>query len=79
MEVISLDEVKMCDFGKHPTHKFYYKNAYGVVENFMFVLHFSLSEKEELPEIFAKCEEWYRKNIAWEDRNIRIKDIAKLN
>jgi hypothetical protein len=79
LEVVALDEVAMCDFGKNKKHIFTYTNAYGVREEFMFVLHFTFSEEDELPEIFRKCEKWYKKVLAWEDKGIHAGEVAKLN
>lgn len=70
MEVIATDEVEGLDFkAETKTYEFEYLNLYGVVENHIFAVHFTLNEGD-LTEVFKQCAEWYRAYLSWEDRNI---------
>ncbi len=70
LEIIALDTVMLMDFSKSKTHEFTYNNIYGAIEKHLFVLHFTLAEEDDLPEIFAKCEAFYKDYLSWEDKNI---------
>lgn len=79
LEVIALNDVLAMDFGDNKTHDFVYKNSLGIEEKFMFVVHFSLAEEFQLPEIFERCEEFYKAYLAWEDNNIIIDEQSTSN
>lgn len=69
MEVIALEDVFESNIiGK--TFKFEYKNQFGLKEEFLFAVHFTLAEDDELPGIFKKAQKWYCDYLTWEDRNI---------
>ena len=70
LEVVALNTVEMMDFSKSKSHKFEYKNNFGAIEKHLFVLHFTLADENDLPEIFAKCEAFYKDYLTWEDKNI---------
>ena len=65
------------------THKFKYKNRFGVIENHIFVLHYSATLKSDIASIeeyvFNPAEEWYKKYLDWEDKGIAEERISKLN
>jgi len=80
LEVLLLDEIKDFGFDKNAQkHKFIYKNFAGIEESHLFVVHFTLAEENELPEVFAKCEKWYCDYLDWEDKNIITDEHSKLN
>ena len=69
IEVVALDEVAESDF-KGQTYKFEYKNQFGLKEQFLFAVHFTLAGEHELPDIFKKAQKWYCDYLDWEDRGI---------
>lgn len=70
LEVVALDDVDGVNFNTGiKTYEFEFLNIYGLVENHLFAVHFTLDE-DRLPEIFIQCSEWYREYLRWEDRNI---------
>lgn len=79
LEVFASDEmeVKLKDGVK--TKSFIYKNRYGIVENHLLVVHFSLAEYGELDDILDKAVDFYSKYLDWEDRNIENESIANVN
>ncbi len=79
LEIIALDSVMLMDFSKSQTHEFEYKNIVGIIEKHLFVLHFTLAESDELPEIFAKCEAFYKDYLTWEDNNLLNQAIHESN
>lgn len=62
-----------------PTFEFQYNNSFGVVEDMKFAVHFTLAGKEDLPEIFEKCREWYCNYCDWEDNNMLMDELGKDN
>ena len=75
LEVIALDDVSDYEF-KTETYEFTYKNSFGITENHMFAIHFSLKEYE-FQEVFEKFEKWYCDYLTWEDTNIHQEYINK--
>lgn len=79
IEAISLDVVEIELKPEVKTRKFTYKNRYGIVENHLFAVHFSLAEFGELDEILDKAVQFYCKYLDWEDRNIVSNTTSKHN
>lgn len=78
LEAICTDDVKELNLtGK--TYPFKFKNRYGVTENHVFALHFTLDMEENLPAIFEKCKNWYCAYLVWEDGNIIEGETAQFN
>lgn len=75
MEVVALDEIEDISF-TNPTHKFTYRNCFGIIEQHMLIVHFSLlweigmPVNDELKEVFEKTAKWYCDYLTWEDQNI---------
>lgn len=78
LEVIALDDMLETSI-KTQTHAFTYVNHAGITEKHIFAMHFTLSEEDDLPGIFARCEKWYKDYLAWEDHNIATDDVAIQN
>jgi hypothetical protein len=78
LEIIAMDSVVVSEF-KTKTYKFEYQNHFGIAESYIFALHFTISEEDELPVIFEKCRKWYCDYLQWEDRNIITDEAAKHN
>lgn len=78
VEAIALDEVLDMQVNT-AYHDFKFKNCFGAVENHRLMLHFTMSEGEELPEIFKKIEAWYVSYMQWEDNNIITDNQSELN
>jgi len=71
LEVIDLDDVDTVNFNNDiKTYQFEYLNIYGTIENHLFAVHFTISNDQELQDVFLKCADWYRDYLSWEDRNI---------
>ena len=58
IECIALDDFDLFDF-KGKQHQFKYTNSWGVVENHLFVLHYSLQDELMLKDVFTKAEKFY--------------------
>lgn len=69
LEVVAMDDVAQSDF-KTKTFEFWYKNQFGLKEQFLFAVHFTLAAEHELSGIFKKAQKWYCDYLTWEDRNI---------
>jgi hypothetical protein len=78
LEIIALETIIDSDF-KAKTHKFEYTGPTGLKEQHLFALHFTMSEDDELPEIFERCRKWYCNYLHWEDQNILTDEAAKQN
>lgn len=70
--VLELFDQNNDEFALNPettTFNFEHTNILKVKENFVFAVHYTFAP-DDLPEIFARAAEWYRKYCEWEDRNI---------
>ena len=64
---------------KTKTYEFDYKNRFGLKEQFLFSVHFTLAGEHELPEIFKKAQKWYCDYLTWEDLGISDDQTAFKN
>ncbi|NJK95089.1 MAG: hypothetical protein HC905_09425 [Bacteroidales bacterium] len=78
IEAIALEDVKELHLNCQ-TFEFDYKNRFGTSEKHIFALHFTMDEKENIPEVFEKCRKWYCDYMTWEDSNIMEDSQSKLN
>lgn len=69
LEVVPMDDVAQSNF-ETQTFEFWYKNQFGLKEQFLLAVHFTLAAEHELPDIFKKAQKWYCDYLDWEDRNI---------
>jgi hypothetical protein len=73
IEAIAIEDIKeyKLKVDSCQIHEFEYHNSQGVIENHLFVLHFSFAEDSQLADIFAKAESWYKKYLSWEDKSLQ--------
>lgn len=75
LEVIALDDLEKVEFNEGiKTYQFEYLNIYGVVENHLFAVHFTLNDLDN-SDVFLTCADWYREYLSWEDRNIDEEEL----
>lgn len=79
LEVFATDELELHINPEVRTRKFTYKNSFGVVENYCFVIHYSVAEFANLDEVLDKAVKFYCDYLAWEDKNIFTSDNSKIN
>ena len=64
-----------------PTHKFDYVNAYGIVEHYIAILHYSAKFYEDLDgelirqKVLTPAASWFCEYMEWEDKNILNEEI----
>ena len=79
LEVFAIDELKLQLNPDVKTRKFSYKNRFGIEENHIFVIHFSLAEFAELEDILDKAVKFYCNYLDWEDKTIVDESTSKHN
>lgn len=63
-----------------PSAEFEYRNMYGVTEDWVVLVHYSvLPDEDQLEEIMSSAIDWYRDYLKWEDKNIAEENTSKLN
>lgn len=59
--------------------QFYYKNNYGLIENYIIAVHYSLVEYSNLDEVIDKAIAFFKDWMTWMDTTIEIEDNSKIN
>jgi hypothetical protein len=59
--------------------QFYYRNKFGVIENYKVAVHYSLVEFTNLDEVIEKSIEYFKNWIDWMDKSIEQEDTSKIN
>lgn len=52
------------------TLRFDYANRFGLVEEHLMAVHYSLADDDELPAILERVRGWYVDYLTWDDHNI---------
>lgn len=80
MEAIALDETGLLSLNESTkTFPFEYTNAFNITERHILALHFTLSDEDNLSQIFEKTAKWYCDYLQWEDENIAKERLADGN
>lgn len=59
--------------------QFYYKNKFGVVENYIVAVHYSLTEFSDLDQVIESAIEFLKQWMDWMDGTIEIEETSKHN
>lgn len=76
-EVFEYDAVVLSP--KVTAKEFSFVNSYGITENLIIAVHFSIAELAELDAIVNKAITFYTDYQKWEDRNIDYDNQSKIN
>ncbi len=79
VEIIDTDEVEVQLKPEVKSRKFVHRNKFGVDENLLIAVHFTLAEFEDLDEVLDKAIAFYCEYSNWEDGNIIDEDKSKQN
>lgn len=79
IEVLALQDLEFKINPEFKTREFVFKNSFGVIEQHLFIVHFSLAADFELPGILDKAVKFYTDYLMWEDRNIMDEHKSKHN
>lgn len=79
LEVFAIDEMELQLNPEVKFRKFTFKNSFGIVENYCFVIHYSLSEFSDLDDVLNKAVKFYSDYLTWEDSNITDEHTSKHN
>lgn len=59
--------------------QFYYKNKYGVIENYKIAIHYSLVEFSNLDEVIDNAIAFFKEWMTWMDGTIEVEESSKIN
>jgi len=79
LEFISIDDnMIQLAAGVKKMH-FTYTNKYGLEENYVVAVHYSLTEFTDQVDVIDKAIEFFKEWMTWMDKTIEVEDNSKIN
>jgi len=79
LEFFSQNELQMQLKPEVKQKQFFYKNKFGVIENYKLAVHYSLVEFTDQDEVIEKAIQYFKAWMTWMDESIELEDNSKIN
>jgi hypothetical protein len=79
LEFFSQNDLQIHLDPKVKQKQFYYKNKFGVIENYKVAIHYSLTEFSDLDQVIESAIEFFKQWMDWMDKSIEQEDNSKIN